>query len=105
MVAFEVFRALGVEVFVRPVVEHISKFLDMEDMDDMFHTHSHIGQKLSEPVNTYAEWGNGTDLPEVYDEYPNDLVEVIWLNEPTVGTQNIQFGFMRVSMEHMRLWT
>jgi hypothetical protein len=103
MVAFEVFRALGVKVFVRPVVEHISKFLNMEYMDDMFHTHSHIGQKLSEPVNTYAELGEDMDLPEVYDEYPNSLVEVIWLNEPTVETQNMQFSFMRVSMERMRL--
>ncbi|KAH5641592.1 hypothetical protein HBI51_132510 [Parastagonospora nodorum] len=98
MVAYEVFRSLGVKVLVRPVVDHISKHLDHEDIADMgmpeLFTHSHIGKELSAPINTNTEWGEGGDVVDVYQAYPNTLMKVTWMNAPVQGTQNMQFAYL-----------
>jgi hypothetical protein len=99
MVAFEVFRSLGIKVLVRPVADHISNLLDEEDWEDQpeLLTHYTIGRSLTEPYNTYCEWGNGTTLQEVYDAYPSSLEKVTWTNAPVDKNKSMQFLFMRVS--------
>jgi len=101
MVAYEVFRSLGVKVLVRPVIEHISKHLCHEDMSDMgkpeLFTHNHIGKKLSAPINTNTEWGEDGDVVDVYQAYPNTLMKVTWMNAPVQGNQNMQFAYLIVS--------
>ncbi|KAF2029847.1 hypothetical protein EK21DRAFT_100911 [Setomelanomma holmii] len=95
MVAFEVFRALGIMVLVRPVVEHISKHAQhINEMDEKYRTHDHVGRELSALVNTKSEWGDYMGVEEVYDQYPNDLMKVTSLNEPIAETKNLQFAFM-----------
>jgi hypothetical protein len=105
MVAYEVFRALGVKVLVRPVMEHISKLLyeeDVVDVVDELATHDHIGEQLSVPVNTDMEWGNYYGLPNIYEALPSSLHKVTWLNEPTVETRSMQLSFLRVSYHAYR---
>jgi hypothetical protein len=99
MVAYEVFRALGVEVHVRPVMEHISKDMYEEYVVDELATHNHIGKHLSEPVNTNMETGEngGYELEEIYQALPSSLERVTWLNEPTPETESMQMAFLRVS--------
>jgi hypothetical protein len=55
IVAYDVFRAHGVEVFVRSIMEHISKNLYLCG-DEELATHNHVGKQFYVPVNTNVEW-------------------------------------------------
>lgn len=104
MIAFEVFRSLGVKVYVRPVIEHINSKLNLNsDDDDEFANKDHIGNKLGEVFNTYAEWGDYEGLPEVYSRYPCKLKEVKWLNSANKNNLNVQFGYTAVSLQQTSL--
>lgn len=99
MVAFEVFRSLGIKVLVRPVADHITKFLEEDELEDQPErlTLDTIGDSFTEPYNTGYEWGDCTTLPEIYDDYPSSLEKVTWTNAPLDNNKNMQFSFMRVS--------
>jgi hypothetical protein len=100
MLAYEVFRSLGIEVLVRPVVEHISKYMHEEDLENRPepHTQCYVGEGLTEPINTLMGWGDAYSIEEIYEAYPSTLMKVTWMNKPTEGTENLQFGFARVSL-------
>ncbi|KAF7574171.1 P4Hc domain containing protein [Pyrenophora tritici-repentis] len=94
MIAFEVFRSLGVEVLVRPVLEHISNIDYGNPLDEILRTHHHVGKELGKPLKTEAVWGYGNNLlRQVYAEYPNTLIKVKWVNEPMNAIKSVQFGF------------
>jgi hypothetical protein len=102
MIAYEVFRSLGVSTYVRPVLgvneEAFAWYHDDEERDlDI----NRIGKKLSGPVMT--EYGCGdAGLEEIFGEYPHEVVKVKWLNDRTMGTQNMQFGYVTVSTNQTR---
>jgi hypothetical protein len=102
MVAYEIFQSLGVEVQVRPVIEHISKHFQDNELEEEgkpeLMTHYHVGEKLGPLINTGAEWGECWGIAEVYEAYPSTLMKVTWMNAPTEGTKNMQFAFSRVSI-------
>lgn len=104
MVACKVFRSLGVKVLMRPVIDHISKHLDDMDPEEIADlgkpeliTHDHIGKKLSAPINTNIKWGEDGNVVDVYQAYPNTLINMAWMSAPVQGTQNMQFAYLIVS--------
>ena len=106
MIAFEVFRSLGVEVLVRPVLEHISNIDYGNPLDETLRTHHHVGKELGKPLKTEAVWGYGDNLlRQVYAEYPNTLIKVKWVNEPMDATKSVQFGFALVCVALMPMNT
>jgi hypothetical protein len=55
-----------------------------------------VGKQLSDPVMTeYA--GGHASLRKIFGEYPHEALKVKWLNRPTKGTKNMQFGYITVS--------
>ncbi|KAF2825159.1 hypothetical protein CC86DRAFT_394877 [Ophiobolus disseminans] len=75
MVAYEVFRSLGIEVLVRPVVERISKFMySSEYVEGDLATHSHVGNQLSAATKvdkTMEDYEPG----RVYGAFPSQLMK------------------------------
>ncbi|KAH7074267.1 hypothetical protein FB567DRAFT_572874 [Paraphoma chrysanthemicola] len=98
MMAFEVFRSLGIEVLVRPVMEPLSEE-DMEDMiedgllDKSCRTHNHVGHQLSEPATVNIQVPDEGTIVDAYNEYPSDLMKVTWLNEPNDDAKGVQFEY------------
>ena len=105
MVAYEVFRSLGIEVLVRPVLEHVAKHMYEEYIEGDLRTHSHVGKQLSATTTVYTMLGDDAGIDEVYGEFPNELVKVTWMNEPTAEAGNAQFAFTRVSFRQRALQT
>jgi hypothetical protein len=100
MVAFEVFRSLGLKYHIRPVIEHIRNHEDDDEYYDEnpeLLTHNHIVHDFAAPIITGCQWGYGGSIADVYDEVPNELAKVAWMNDPTNGTENMQFAFTVVS--------
>ncbi|KAH7381399.1 hypothetical protein DE146DRAFT_773172 [Phaeosphaeria sp. MPI-PUGE-AT-0046c] len=99
MVAFEVFRALGIKVFVNPVADHISKHIDEDNTDSEEEedrvTHYHIGESFTEPYSTDCELGQYDTIHDVYNAYTNVHREVTWVNQPVDENKSMQFLFMR----------
>jgi hypothetical protein len=102
MVAYEIFRALGVEVLVRPIMQHIREYDSDDEITGKLATHNHVGSRLSVPVNSHMEWGedSNTQLRQIYEAVPSKLMKVTWLNEPAIGTKALQLGFARISAAH-----
>ena len=100
MVTYEVFRSLGIEVLIRPILEHVEKHMYQEYITGDLRTHSHVGKELS--ATTTVSWmlDDETSIDEVYGAFPNELMKVTWMNEPTAGAGNAQFSFARVSFYH-----
>jgi hypothetical protein len=99
MVAFEVFRALGIEVSIRPVLDRISKHdeLDFEDESNReLCAYDFIGDELTEPLHTGMEVVNCNTMEEVYDIYSRE--KVAWINGPMTGTENVQLLFATVRL-------
>jgi hypothetical protein len=99
MVAFEVFRSLGIESLVRPVIDHIRKYGDYiyesDNEDSEFRTHDCIGKKLTEPIDLER---NYECFEEAYAAYPSTLQKVTWINAPKKGTENMQFAYLAVRL-------
>jgi hypothetical protein len=98
MVAFEVFRSLGIEPLVRPVIDHIRKHEDAigyEDKESELHTHDYIGKELTEPLDIGFKC---EAIQEAYHAYPSTLEKVTWVNEPKKGTENMQFAYLAVRL-------
>jgi hypothetical protein len=91
MVAFEVFRALGIEVSIRPVLDHISN-----DSNRELRAHDFIGDELTEPIQTGMEVGNSSTIQDLYDTYSRE--KVAWINGPLMGTENVQLLFATVRL-------
>jgi hypothetical protein len=89
MVTYEAFRSAGVEVIVRPVVEHISNRVNTIEIKNNIRTHSHVDNEFTEFPSAGYKWGDHWSLEEVYDQFPNTLMKVTWMNEPTIGTENL----------------
>jgi hypothetical protein len=99
MVAFEVFRALGIEVSIRPVLDHISKHDELDSDDDSnreLRAHDFIGDELTEPIQTGMEVGNSSTIQDLYDTYSRE--KVAWINGPLMGTENVQLLFATVRL-------
>jgi hypothetical protein len=99
MVAFEVFRALGIEVSIRPVLDHISKHdeLDFDDESNRgLRAHDFIGDELTEPLHTWMEVGTFNTIKDVYDIYSRE--KVAWINGPMTGTENVQLLYAAVRL-------
>jgi hypothetical protein len=103
MVAFEVFRSLGVKYHIRPVLEHMRQHND----DDEYYaenpdllTHNHVVHDFAAPICTGCQFGDGGNIADVYDAVPNELVKIAWMNDPTNGTENMQFAYDHVSCPH-----
>lgn len=98
MVAYEVFRSLGIEVVVRPVAVNISKHLDDEDdMKEELRFRDRVGHKFMEPFNTGVKWGQYSDIKDVYEAYPGTMEKVTWTNSPVDENKNVQFIFTIVN--------
>jgi hypothetical protein len=98
MVAFEVFRSLGIEPLVRPVIDHIRKHEDAigyEDKESELHTHDYIGKELTGPLDIGFKC---EAIQEAYHAYPSTLEKVTWVNEPKKGTENMQFAYLAVRL-------
>jgi hypothetical protein len=104
MVAFEVFRALGIEVSIRPVLDHISKHDELDSDDESnreLRAHDFIGDELTEPLHTGLEVGNYNTIEDLYDIYSRD--KIAWINGPTTGTENVQLLFATVRLNSWRV--
>lgn len=97
MIAYEVFRSLGVGVLVRPVIEHLSRWMDEEYIEGDLATHNHVGKTLAATKNTSVTWDEGEEITEAFYDYPHELMKVIWMNEPFDDEKNMQFTFVAVS--------
>jgi hypothetical protein len=99
MVVFEVFRSLGLEISVRPVVDHINKHSDLvyeKEYKPKFRTGDYIGTKLSGPIDTGVQVEMVDDVEEAYIQYPSTRKHVTWINTPCTGTEAVQFAYTAV---------
>lgn len=99
MVAFEVFRSLGIKVMVRPVADHISKHMNQYEYEENPEPldHYHIGESFTEPLNTGYEVGDCFNIQDAYSDYTRTLEKITWTNDPVDNNKSMQFLFMRVS--------
>lgn len=96
MIAYEVFRALGVEILVRTILQNIREhYYDSDEIEGDLLTHTHVGNGLWEPINTNMEWREWYDMTEIYESF-GSLKKVTWLNAPTAETKSMQLSFLRV---------
>jgi hypothetical protein len=68
MVAIEVFRSLGVSILVRPVLEHITEYMEECEIEDeilQVRTHSRVGSRLAE-LSSSGIGGDNYSLAEIY---------------------------------------
>ncbi|RMZ68691.1 Oxoglutarate iron-dependent dioxygenase [Pyrenophora seminiperda CCB06] len=107
MVAYEVFRALGVIPDVRPIL-YLDPGYKYELKGYKFKTEeerevanwARVGDKLSSVCMSKYEH----DFPYQLGEYPHKLVDVLWLNKFKRGTHNLQYTYLaygnEASLEH-----
>jgi hypothetical protein len=105
MVAYEVFKSLGVQVDVRPILDFTHKrqqgWFDEYDRngnykESDYFEHDCIGKNLAQTVGTELNteyWS----MKEIADEFPNEKIKIKWLNAPVMGTANVQFSYPTVS--------
>ena len=105
MVTYEVFKALGIQVDVRPFLDLSQKreqgWFNEYDSNGNEHEgdyfeHDHFGKELAETIATELST-EYCSMKEVVEEFPNDQLKVKWLNEPVVNTKNVQFSYLTVS--------
>ncbi|KAF2870043.1 hypothetical protein BDV95DRAFT_608066 [Massariosphaeria phaeospora] len=98
MVAHEVFSALGVDIRIRPVLDHITNQDDgCGPLDKKFHKRDHVGMGLGDPVavDSYEQ----DSIEDVYAEYPHSWEAVTWLNGPRHNTSSVEFAYLRYGNE------
>lgn len=106
MIAYELLRALGVEVLIRPILQNIREHMyDSDEVEGDLLTHTHVGNNLLESINTNMEWGDYYQITNIYEALPSNLMKVTWLNEPTAETKTMQLSFLRVSCSLQREMT
>jgi hypothetical protein len=97
MITYEVFRSLGLPIFVRPIlnVEEMAKAMYEHDAEEA-RTHDHVGDSLSELVVSYSGGHDDSNMKETLDDYPHQLHKISWMNGPTQGTESMQLAFLTV---------
>jgi hypothetical protein len=111
MVMFEVFRSLGLETSVRPVIDHINKHFDSdsdeedesnesdeedEEEKSKFRTGDYIGKEFTRPINIGMKVETIVDIEMAYTKYTSTRKKVTWINAPRTGTEAVQFAYMAV---------
>jgi hypothetical protein len=96
MVTYEVFQSLGIQVQIRPALDYRGHWRTQHIEDD-FSYDDRIGRKLTGPVTSDMGGSDGYDIMEPFDDFPEEELEVEWLNEPVKDTKEFQFAFLAVS--------
>ncbi|KAF1911956.1 hypothetical protein BDU57DRAFT_483512 [Ampelomyces quisqualis] len=94
MVAYEVFRSLGIKILIRPIAEHVSQY-ENYDISAKLRRRDFVGNAITECIETGMEWGECENGYDVWNQYPSTLQKVHWINAPTPGTEDIQFSYTR----------
>ncbi|KAL5114504.1 hypothetical protein ACEQ8H_007594 [Pleosporales sp. CAS-2024a] len=104
MVAYEVFRALGMTTHARPVYVPITgRPLVSEDVADggrQFLTHSQIGDNFSEVVECSGKLGNDDNVNWTCVKSSHELRDVVWMNWPRQGNEAVQFAYAAYGWQH-----
>lgn len=100
MAVYEVFRALGLKVEVRAVLDHLR---DYEDYGEEYSTSddgepggeiNFLGNELGE-IHITEVGGFEEAYLEIIEDYPSDRVQVRWLTEPRwpdIGMVHLTYG-------------
>jgi hypothetical protein len=106
MAVYEVFRALGLKVEVRPVLDHLADYEDYWEEyyeDDTgepgggiryLKKYNFLGKKLGH-IELTSAGGFEESYEELIEEYPADRVQVRWLTKPVVksiGMVHLTYG-------------
>jgi hypothetical protein len=97
MVAYEVFRSLGINIMIRPIAQHIRQYEGYIDLSNKVLRRDIVGDAITECIDTGASWGEDGTVQDVYEAYPSTLQKIKWINSPTQGTEEMQFSYARVS--------
>lgn len=96
MIAYEIFRSLGLEVDVRPVLEFPI------DSDGEYNPHGkayyYFGPKFTQPVGINGEFEDVDSIEDVYKAYTKDFRKVAWMNKPLGQTRSVQLAYTAVSL-------
>ncbi|KAF1934873.1 hypothetical protein EJ02DRAFT_159074 [Clathrospora elynae] len=94
MIAYEVFRSLSIQTYVRPVLNVQDHWYHLEDE---YLALDHVGNQLSAPMMSEVG-GCGEGLEEIFDNFDHKSINVKWLNEPKKGTENMQLGCLYLNV-------
>ncbi|KAH6644873.1 hypothetical protein C7974DRAFT_440487 [Boeremia exigua] len=93
MVAYEIFKSLGVPVAIRPELDIKGKFYvyDDESEDAAYLSHSVIGKEL---MGSSGGGYEDCSMKERFEGFPHDLLKVKWLNTPVADSRNFQYSYL-----------
>jgi hypothetical protein len=108
MVAYEVFRYLGMSTHVLPVLDAEEGYTyepeGLGDDQKAYRNHGLVRKNLSGPVKTNEGGFDGDTMDEINTAFPHESLEVMWLDDRKFGTENMQLGHLRVSIARSALF-